>query len=57
VKIRPLKTQNKKEVSRLLRQAKTFSDQEIQVALEVVDDALRRPEKLLQDTSVLALSR
>jgi ribosomal protein S18 acetylase RimI-like enzyme len=45
VKIRPLKTHNKKEVSRLLSQAKTFNDHEIQVALEVVDDALRRPEK------------
>ena len=45
MKIRPLKTHNKKEVSRLLRQAKTFNDQEIQVALEVVNDALRRPEK------------
>ena len=45
MKIRPLKTHNKKEVSRLLRQARTFNDQEIQVALEVVDEALRRPEK------------
>jgi ribosomal protein S18 acetylase RimI-like enzyme len=45
VKIRPLRNRNKKEVSRLLMQAKTFSDQEIQVALDVVDDALRRPEK------------
>ena len=45
MKIRPLKTHNKKEVSRLLKQAKTFNNQEIQVALEVVDEALRRPEK------------
>jgi ribosomal protein S18 acetylase RimI-like enzyme len=45
VKIRPLETHNKKEVSRLLSQAKTFNDQEVQVALEVVGDALRRPEK------------
>ncbi|UCH06407.1 MAG: GNAT family N-acetyltransferase [Deltaproteobacteria bacterium] len=45
MKIRPLKTHNKKEVSRLLRQAKTFNDQEVRVALEVVDEALRRPEK------------
>jgi ribosomal protein S18 acetylase RimI-like enzyme len=45
VKIRPLKTHNKKEVSRLLSQTKTFNDHEIQVALEVVDDALRRSEK------------
>ena len=45
MKIRPLKTHNKREVSRLLSQAKTFNDQEVQVALEVVGDALRRPEK------------
>jgi len=45
VKIRPVKNYERKEVSRLLRQAKAFNDLEIQVALEVVDEALRQPEK------------
>jgi len=45
VKIRPAETHNREEISRLLRQAKTFNDHEIKVALEVVDDALRQPEK------------
>ena len=45
MKVRPVKTHNRKEVSRLLRQGKTFNEKEVQVALEVVDEALRRPEK------------
>ena len=45
MKVRPVKTHDRKEVSRLLRQGKTFNDQELQVALEVVDEALSRPEK------------
>jgi ribosomal protein S18 acetylase RimI-like enzyme len=45
VKIWPVKAHNRKEVSRILRQGKTFNEQEVQVALEVFDEALRRPEK------------
>jgi len=43
--IRPLVSQDKEKILRLLRQKGTFNEQEIQVALEVVEDSLRFPEK------------
>jgi ribosomal protein S18 acetylase RimI-like enzyme len=45
VKIKPVQTRDRKGLSRLFRQRGAFNENEIQVALEVVDEALRRPEK------------
>ena len=45
MKIRPLTIHDRKDILRLLRQRKTFNEKEIQVALEVIDEALSRPEK------------
>ena len=43
--ILPLVSQDRGKILRLLRQRKTFNQAEIQVAMEVVDEVLRHPEK------------
>ena len=45
MKIKPVQTHDRKVLSRLFRQRGTFNENEVQVALEVVDESLRRPEK------------
>ncbi len=42
--IRPLISQDKDKILRLLRQRGTFTEREVQVALEVIDETLRQPE-------------
>ncbi|MBI4620311.1 MAG: GNAT family N-acetyltransferase [Desulfobacterales bacterium] len=43
--IRPLVYQDRSEILRLIEGTGTFNEMEIQVAAEVIDDALRHPEK------------
>ncbi|MEW6614615.1 MAG: GNAT family N-acetyltransferase [Thermodesulfobacteriota bacterium] len=43
--IRPLVFQDRSEILSLIEGTKTFNEMEIQVAAEVIDDALRHPEK------------
>jgi ribosomal protein S18 acetylase RimI-like enzyme len=43
--IRPLVCQDKEKILRVLRQRGTFTEKEIKVAVEVVDDALHYPER------------
>ena len=45
MKVEPVQTHDRKGLSRLFRQRGAFNENEVQVALEVVDEALRRPEK------------
>jgi ribosomal protein S18 acetylase RimI-like enzyme len=45
MRIRPVTTHDRKEILRLLRQRGTFNQREIRVALDVLDEALDRPEK------------
>jgi ribosomal protein S18 acetylase RimI-like enzyme len=45
VKIKPVQTRDRKVLLRLFRQRGTFNENEVQVALDVFDEALRRPEK------------
>ncbi|UCG63457.1 MAG: GNAT family N-acetyltransferase [Deltaproteobacteria bacterium] len=45
MRIRPVTTHDRKEIVRLLRQRGTFNQREIRVALDVIDEALERPEK------------
>jgi len=45
MEVRPLIRDDKEKILRLLRQKGVFNHQEIQVALEVIDEALRRPKK------------
>jgi len=45
MRIRPVTTHDRKEILRLLRQRGTFNQREIRVALDVIDEALDRPEK------------
>jgi ribosomal protein S18 acetylase RimI-like enzyme len=45
MRIRPVTTHDRKGILRLLRQRGTFNQREIRVALEVIDEALDRPEK------------
>jgi GNAT superfamily N-acetyltransferase len=42
MKLQPLIPDDKEEISRLLRQGNVFNREEIQVALEVIDEALNR---------------
>jgi len=43
--IRPLISQDRDKILRLLRQRGTFTEKELQVALEVIDEILRQPER------------
>ncbi len=45
MKVRPLIARDRRKIARLLRQSGTFNQKEVQVGLEVIDEALRRPEK------------
>ena len=45
MRIRPVTTHDRKEILKLLRQRGTFNQREIRVALDVIDEALNRPEK------------
>jgi len=45
MKIRPLIFHDREKILRLLRQRSIFNEEEIQVALEIIDDTLRQHEK------------
>ncbi len=45
MEIRPLVEQDRDHIRQLVEQRETFSEQEIHVAMELVDEALRYPEK------------
>jgi ribosomal protein S18 acetylase RimI-like enzyme len=45
MKVRPLIARDRRKIARLLRQSGAFNEKEVQVGLEVIDEALRRPEK------------
>jgi ribosomal protein S18 acetylase RimI-like enzyme len=45
MKIMPLTVHDRERVWELLRQRGTFNEGELQVAIEVIDEALRRPDK------------
>jgi ribosomal protein S18 acetylase RimI-like enzyme len=45
MKVRPLIARDRRKIARLLRQSGTFNEKEIQVALDVIDEALDRPGK------------
>jgi len=43
--IRPLISHDREKILRLLRQRGTFTEKELQVALEIIDETLRQPER------------
>ncbi|RJP25461.1 MAG: GNAT family N-acetyltransferase [Candidatus Abyssobacteria bacterium SURF_5] len=45
ITIRPLKGEDKDQIVRILRERRVFPEHEMKVAIEVLDDALRFPER------------
>jgi len=45
MEVRPLTFHDRGKIASLLRQRSVFTDEEIQVALDVIDEALNRPER------------
>ena len=43
--IRPVELQNKKKICQIIKHKGTFNENEVRVAMEVLDEALRYPEK------------
>jgi GNAT superfamily N-acetyltransferase len=45
MEIRPLMPDDREKIARLLRQRGIFNEKEVQVALDIIDETLHRPEK------------
>ena len=45
MEVRPLTFDDREKISRLLRQRGIFNEKEVQVALDIIDETLHRPEK------------